>query len=125
MAIIRTTLDLYRAGNKSGPRMEHFSQGEIVIQVRSGVDWVLGPQQGGASTKDAPVGLRGTWYILPAGSPFDDSFLYLWNDYADHWSWEPAQDMLLNAYLDVLRALNRSFKPLSVAPGGIATPPAP
>lgn len=109
MAIVRTTLDLYRAGKKSGPRLEHFRQGEITIHVRSGLDWVLGPQRGGASTKEAPIGLRGTWYLLPAGSSYDDSMLFLWNDYADHWSWEPAQDMLLMGYLDVLMALNRSF----------------
>jgi hypothetical protein len=110
MAMVATTLDLYRAANKSGPNLDHFRQGEIVVQVRSGMDWVLGPRQGGASTKEAPTGLRGTWYLLPKGTIYDDAMLFLWNDYADHWSWEPAQDMLLMGYLDVLRALNRSCK---------------
>jgi hypothetical protein len=110
MAIVATTLDLYRASNKSGPRFEHFRHGELAIQVLGGVDWVLGPRQGGASTKEVPVGLRGTWYLLPKGTTYDDTILFLWNDYADHWSWEPAHDMRLMGYLDVLRALNASFR---------------
>jgi hypothetical protein len=109
MAILATTLDLYRAGNKSGPRFEHFRSGEIVVQARGSVDWALGPRQGGASTLDAPMGLRGTWYHLPKGTTYDDAVLSLWNDYPGHWSWEPAQDMQLSAYLDGLRALNAEF----------------
>ncbi len=94
MAIMRTTLDLYRAGDSNGPKFDQFRPGEIVTGVRNGVDWVLGPRQGGASTKAAPGGLkRVTWYRLPQGTPFDDAMLFLWNDYADHWSWEPAQEV--------------------------------
>jgi hypothetical protein len=110
MAIVATTLDLYRASNKNGgARLERFGSGQIVIQPRGGVDWVLGPRQGGASTLDAPIGLRGTWYHLQKGITYDDAVFYLWNDYPGHWSWEPAQDMQLSTYLDALRALNAKF----------------
>jgi hypothetical protein len=91
-----TTIELFRVGTKNGgPRFEHFRSGEIAIQARNGADWVLGPQQGGASTLEVPQGLRGTWYRLPQGIFYDNAILYLWNDYPGHWSWEPAQDMLL------------------------------
>jgi hypothetical protein len=109
MAIVRTRLDLYRAGNKSGPRLEHFRPGEIVTSVQNGVEWVFGPKQGGASTLDAPLGLRGTWYVLPKGAGYDDLILFAWNDYGNHWSWEPTRDMPLTVYANALKALNTSF----------------
>jgi hypothetical protein len=112
MALIATPLELYRAGKSNGPRFEHFSTAnpEIVIQNRIGVDWVLGPLQGGASTLTAPQGLKNVvWYALPAGTTYDDNVFHLWSDYPGHWSWEPAQNMQLSAYLDALRALNSEF----------------
>lgn len=111
MTLVNTTLDLFRASKKSGPRFEHFStvNPEIVIQNRKGVDWVLGPLQGGASTKAAPLGLNGVWYVLPKGTIYDDAVFLVWNDYDDHWIWEPSQNMPLTAYLDALRALNPEF----------------
>jgi hypothetical protein len=109
MALAVTPLDLYRAGNKSSPRFEHYRYGDFVIQPISGRDWVRGPKQGGASTLEVPIGLRGTWYLLPKGTGYDDAILFLWNDYPGHWSWEPAQDMLLVNFLDALKGLNTSF----------------
>jgi hypothetical protein len=111
MALVTTTLDLYRAGIKSGARFEHFPAANpgILTQNQSGVDWVLGPNRGGASTLTAPIGYRGIWYCLPRGTTFDDAVLRVWNDYPGHWIWEPARDMPLSAYLDVLRGLNAEF----------------
>ena len=112
MALVTTPINLYRAGIKRGPRFEHFSTAnpEIVIQNRAGVDWVLGPRQGGASTLTAPGFLRDVvWYVLPAGTTYDDAMFYLWNDDAGHYTWDPAQDMQLTAYLDALIALNPEF----------------
>jgi hypothetical protein len=112
MALVKTPIALYRAGKNSGPRLEHFSttSAEIVIQSRAGIDWVLGPRQGGASTVAAPISLNNVvWYVLPAGTTYDDADLFLWTDYPDHWSWEPAQDMLRTAYLAALTALNPEF----------------
>jgi hypothetical protein len=105
-----TPLDLFRAGNKSGPRFDHLRPGEVVIQARKGIDWVVG-RSGGASTLEAPIGLGGTWYRLPKGTPYDDSVFYLWNDYPGHWAWEPARDMPLVAFLDALARMNKQFIP--------------
>ncbi len=60
----------------------------------------------------APLGLKGTWYRLPQGTPYDDAVLFPWNDYGDHWSWEPAQDMPLTTYIDALRGLVAYFRRL-------------
>lgn len=109
MAIVLTPRDLYRAGNKGGPRFERYRYGDFVVQSIGGRDWVRGPKQGGASTLEAPLGLRGTWYQLPKGTPYDDGALFLWNDYPGHWSWEPAQDMPLVIFLNALKGLNSSF----------------
>jgi hypothetical protein len=109
MTIVTTPIELYRAGNKTSPRFDYLRPGEIAIESRNGVDWVLGPGQGGASTEGAITALQGTWYRLPQGTTYDDAVLYLWNDYATHWSWEPAQDMQLDTYRAALTALNSEF----------------
>jgi hypothetical protein len=104
-----TPIELFRAGNKTTPRFEHLKVGEVVVQSRSGVDWVLGSRVGGASTLATPIALKGTWYRLPQGTIYDSSIFDLWNDYPGHWSWEPAQDMLLDTYVAALAALNAEF----------------
>jgi len=112
MAMVAITLELFRAGNKTSARFAHFVPNEIATESRNGVDWVLGPRQGGASTLEIPAGLRGTWYRLPLGTQYDDSIFYVWSDYAGHWLWEPAQDMQLTTYLDALTVLNADFIPV-------------
>jgi hypothetical protein len=99
-----TAIELFRAGNKSGPKFDHI-RSHVVVQSRNGVDWVIG-RSGGASTQQAPGGLRGTWYALPANTTYDDAILYVWNDYPGHWSWEPRHDMPLSDYVAALAALN-------------------
>lgn len=106
-----TTVDLFRAGNRSGPRLDQLRPGEVQVQNRNGVDWVIG-RSGGASTLDAPLALRGVWYRLPAGTPYDDGVLFLQNDYPGHWSWEPAHDMLRLTYEDALKNVNAEFVPV-------------
>jgi hypothetical protein len=66
-------------------------------------------RSGGASTKEMPIGLRGTWYQLPQGTTYDDAVFYVHNDYDDHWSWEPARDMPLADFVAALTALNSEF----------------
>lgn len=106
-----TTLDLFRAGNKTSPKFDYLRTGEVVIQPHNGVDWVIG-RSGGASTLEVPSGARGTWWRLPAGTTFDDSVLFVVHDYDDHWSWMPVKSMLLATYTDALRAVNGKFIPV-------------
>jgi hypothetical protein len=104
-----TPIELFRAGNKTTPKFDHLKIGEVVIQSRNGVDWVLSGRVGGASTLDAPKGLGGTWYRLPPNTIYDDAVFDLWPDFPGHWSWEPARDMLLSDYVTALAALNAEF----------------
>lgn len=103
-----TPIELFRAGNKSGARFNIIRSGEVSIQSRNGSDWVLG-RSGGASSQEIPLGLRGTWYRLPAGTPYDDATLFLWTDYPGHWSWEPMRDMLFATYVEALTSVNAEF----------------
>jgi len=107
---------LYRAGKKSGPHFTHFRSGEITIQTRLGVDWVLA-SQGGASTLEQKFGLNPPWWELPAGTQFDDQILNLWKDFhgdrafPPHWTWEPRVDMPLAQYMAALAQVNAKFIP--------------
>jgi hypothetical protein len=108
MAIVHTPRELFRAGNKSTARFDQLKSGEVLVQARNGVDWVIA-RSGGASTQEIAQGLSGTWYRLPQGTAYDDAVFYLWNDYPGHWAWEPAQDMQLSVYIGALAAVNAEF----------------
>jgi hypothetical protein len=108
MAIVMTPRELYRAGNKTTARFDVLRPGEVLIQIRQGQDWVIA-HSGGASTLEMLAGLSGTWYRLPAGARYDDAKFFLWNDYPNHWAWEPAQDMQLADYVAALAAINQEF----------------
>ena len=104
-----TDRDLFRAGRKSSARFDVLRPGiDVVILQSAGQDIVQG-RSGGASTVDAPIGLHGVWWRLAAGTQYDDSIIYLWNDYANHWSWEPIRDMPLYVFTAELTAINSKF----------------
>jgi len=109
-----TTRDLFRAGPKTiGPKFNVIKPGEVIIFTHaSGLDYVMG-RSGGISTLAAPLGARGKWFCLPAGTQYDDTVLYLWEDFPGppvaHWSWEPAVDMPLSVYVAALTAVNAKF----------------
>jgi hypothetical protein len=109
MTVLKTPVDLFRAGNKSGARFDVLKPGEVATKVgRNGAQWVIA-RSGGASTVDAPTGLRGTWHKLAQGTEYDDTIFALHNDYPGHWGWEPARDMPLADYVAALAALNQEF----------------
>jgi hypothetical protein len=67
--------------------------------------WVLAGT-GGISTWETPQsGLRGTSWLIPAGTPYSDR-LRLWSDEPGHWLLEPARNMLLSDFKDDLAAIN-------------------
>jgi hypothetical protein len=92
-----TLIGLYRRGNASGPRMDNVRPIEITSFIRNGAEWVRG-RSGGISTFASPTPPgRGRIWHLPAGTLYPDE-LHLENDFADHWSWEPAQDMEMRIF---------------------------
>ena len=103
-----TPVDLYRAGNAAGPRMDHVRPNhDIVVVQRNGGDWV-DPLCGGASTHERKPWPHGTWWKIPKGTPFTD-LLTVRNDHGTHWSWEPAQSMEFSEYVRLLVTLNGEF----------------
>ena len=80
---------------------------DIDIYDLDGAMWVRAGT-GGISTSASAGPLRGAWWRLEAG--YDHSaLLVVWNDYDDHWSWEPAEDMTLSAFQAALRLSHPHF----------------
>jgi hypothetical protein len=52
--------------------------------------------------------MPGKWWRLDAGHDYG-ILLLVWNDYDQHWSWEPAEDMSLADFRAALRATHPSF----------------
>jgi hypothetical protein len=88
--------------------MENVRSKDVSTFMANGVEWVRG-RSGGISTfaSATPQGSGRIWR-LPPGSSYSDE-LYLENDYADHWSWEPAQDIEMARYRALLIDVGRKF----------------
>lgn len=105
-----TTLDLYRAGVVGGPRMDNVRPGpDAHVYKSNGLDMVSATLSSGVSTQAVKKGLKGTWWVLPSGTTFDDR-LSLVNDHGRHWAWRPAMDMEMAEYVRLLSALNSAFR---------------
>ena len=102
-----TPIDLYRAGNAQGPRMDHVRPIDIAVVQQHGVDWV-NPLSGGASTHEHRFRPARAWWLIPKGTVFSDG-LVVRNDHGAHWVWEPARSMELREYLRLLADLNAEF----------------
>ena len=105
-----TPVDLYRAGNAAGPRMDHVRPNrDIVVVLQGGAAWV-NPLCGGISTREKTYWVFRWWWRIPRGTAFSDR-LTVRNDHGDHWNWEPTQGMEFAEYLRLLAALNGEFVP--------------
>jgi hypothetical protein len=106
-----TTTGLYRRGNSTSPRMDHVRtgpNGDLTVQNRNADDWVIG-KSGGVSCFDyTPTPGTGREWTLVKGSTYSDD-LYLRDDQNGHWSWEPAVDMKLEDFKNLLRRIGRNF----------------
>jgi hypothetical protein len=104
-----TTIDLFRAGNAHGARLDRVRPSDLTVYKIGAADWVKNGT-GGVSTWGAidPT-LNGIWWRLPAGTDYDDLLLVLVNDHAHHWSWNPRFDMELSIYRAALAAANAKF----------------
>jgi hypothetical protein len=88
--------------------MENVRPKDVSTFIVNGVERVRG-RSGGISTfaSAIPQGSGRIWR-LPAGSSYSDE-LHLENNYGDHWSWEPAQDMEIARYRALLLDVGRKF----------------
>jgi hypothetical protein len=107
----KTTTDLYRRGNATGPRMTHVRIGkDIVTYSRGGIDWVMA-FSGGVSTFSTQ-GPGKNWWLLPRGSDYSDE-LDVVNDHGNHHSWEPNSDLPLADFLAFLASVESAFRRIS------------
>lgn len=101
-----TPVPLYRQGNANSPRMDNVRDRDVNIYGYSGEKWVeaLG---GGISTFESPK-LGRNWWRIDAGIQILDS-INLINDHNDHWLWQPAYNMRLLEYQELLKRLSIHF----------------
>ena len=103
-----TPVDLFRAGNAGGARLDHVRPNrDVAVYHQNAVNWVRA-SSGGVSTFAATKPWGRFWWRLPAGTAHDD-LLLVYNDHGDHWVWSPARDMELDRYVALLAALNSQF----------------
>jgi hypothetical protein len=107
----KTTTDLYRRGNVSGPRMTHVRIGkDIVTYLNGGVQWV-GARSGGVSTFSSQ-GPGKNWWHLPSGFDYPDE-LFVVNDHGNHYNWEPNVGMTLVDFIAWLGSVEPAFRKIS------------
>src|SRR5437764_15082267 len=107
----KTTTDLYRRGNASGPRLRHVRIGKDIVTYQSGgTDWVSAGA-GGVSTFSVQ-GPGKNWWLLPAGFDYPDGLLVV-NDHGNHYNWEPKVDLLLADFLALLVSVEPAFRKVS------------
>jgi len=111
-----TDRSLYRKGNTSSAKLDHFrnddveiytdpSQREICVRLTN----TAGVSCYGSTA--ALAGLTGSTWELPPNSDYDDTRLLLWQDDpdSDHWNWTPARDMPGSDFIEALRDVSGKF----------------
>lgn len=107
----KTTTDLYRRGNVSGPRMTQVRIGKDIVALQiNGIDWVMA-RSGGVSTFSVQ-GPGKNWWLLPAGFDYPDELLAV-NDHGNHYNWEPNVDLPLADFIALLAAVGPAFRKVS------------
>jgi len=107
----KTSSDLYRRGNVNGPRMTKVRVGKDIATFQvNGIEWVA-LQSGGISTF-SNQGPGKNWWMLPIGFDYPDELIVV-NDHGNHFSWEPAIDMKLDDYVDLLAFVELAFAKVS------------
>lgn len=106
--LARTAVDLYRLGNATNARLNCVRLSDIQHYNYNGVIWVQSGT-GGVSTFSQPTRTRGRWWKLDAGYDYHN-LLLVWNDHANHWSWEPVKDVSLSDYVSFLTLANVGFR---------------
>jgi hypothetical protein len=104
-----TPVVLYRRGNTRGPRMDNVRDDDLWISP-DGQE--VGGRSGGVSCFSvSPCEGKGPEWKLSEQTPYSDD-LYLRQDNGDptHWTWEPAVDMPMSRYKDLLVNLGLAFE---------------
>jgi hypothetical protein len=83
---------------------------DIQTYDHHGQPWVAA-NSGGVSTFSVPSGQKHE-YELPQGYNYDAS-LHVVNDHGDHFNWQPAHDMPLQTFIQLLQVVNSAFGKIS------------
>jgi len=87
--------------------MNHVRAGKDISSFeRDGILWVAA-RSGGVSTFSSQ-GVGQHWWRLPRGYTYPRT-LYVVNDHANHYNWEPNADMPLSEYVAILAEVNPHF----------------
>jgi hypothetical protein len=106
-----TTIDFYRRGNASSPRMANVRIGKDIVTFQiNGIDWVAA-RSGGVSTFSVQ-GFGTNWWLLPAGFDYPDELLVV-NDHGNHYNWEPSIDLPLADFITFLENVEPAFQEVS------------
>jgi len=104
----KTTTDLFRRGNATGPRLSHIRIGKDIVTIqKAGTDWVSA-RSGGVSTFSVQ-GAGKNWWLLPSGFDYPGDLLVV-NDHGDHYNWEPRVDLPLAVFVGLLAAVEPAFR---------------
>lgn len=105
-------VDLYRGGNSTSAKMDNVRVTDVQIFHKGNRDWVVGGE-GGISTFSTPPSNTKNWWVIKAGTEYEDDEFVLVNDKGNHWSWAPATTMQLQHYKYNLLSLNHKFTKLA------------
>ena len=107
----KTTTDLYRRGNLSGPRLTNVRIGkDVVTYHKGGTEWVAA-YSGGVSTFSTR-GPGQNWWFLPAGSDYPEELAVI-NDHGNHYNWEPDVDLPLLDFIALLGSVEPAFRKIN------------
>ncbi len=117
-------VDLFRAGNASGPRLDNIRDKDISITVVKvgGEDIRMVSPEGGLSTFGGYVQRPGVkWWKIPSGTKLPQSIRVVKDHYnkemrAYHYSLQPARLMTLLEYAEGLKELALSAVPMFTQP---------
>lgn len=100
-----TSLDLYRGGNASSPRIDNVRVDKDVFPDATGNIGPVAPngEVQGMSTFEAPQGDK-NWWRLPAGTQLPDG-LQAVNDPGIHWTIQPSTMMSVEDFRSLLQSI--------------------
>jgi hypothetical protein len=96
----QTTVDLFRMGNSSGPKLVTERAPRIGVDIYPDENGMIAPGQGESSTFER-MNKPAKWWQLPAGTQLPDG-LQVRNDTPGHWLIEPSRSMSVEEFRQLL-----------------------
>jgi hypothetical protein len=106
-----TSVALYRRGNTTAPLLDNVRPGDVGTYMEAGVEHVIA-KSGGISCNETGVdgGDRREWSLAQGVDYPDELYLRQDDHIVGHWFIEPAVNMSMPRYKDLLATLGSKFK---------------